>query len=178
MTDNVHLDSNNLFKKDVINLNHLGICGSSYNKYDCFNSDPRLFNAASRTWIKLDKQPIMSTMKLDRINSDRQLDNYGKWYKSYADVNAGNIQYYITTQSQNTFFEPLFSKKSVNFSVVYKDPMDNMRAQHYHISDKKNNQCDSDYCLSYINDTQNHREDILSRQMRRSNESRYVQFNR
>jgi hypothetical protein len=145
-------------------------------KPSCFNYDSRLLNAVTGTWLQLDKPPNITTQKIHTISSDRRLDNYGKGYKSYSDVNTGQIVYYIDKKQQDAFFEPLFSEKSTGVGVTYKDPMDNIRYQHYRISNetKCNQFGNNGYCLSYIKDTQNHREDILSRQMRRTNETRYA----
>lgn len=145
------------------------------------NSDPRLFNAAGGTWLQLDRPPIVTTTKLKDLTTDKSLNNYGKGYKSYNDVDAGQIIYYINKDFQDAFYEPLFSKKATAIGTMYKDPMGNMRPQYDRIPNEKydpilGNPCDSagEYCLSWMKDTQFHREDLLARQMRSDNETRFA----
>jgi len=145
------------------------------------NSDPRLYNAAAATWLQLDRPPTNSTPKLNTLNSNKSLDNYGQCYKSYADVNAGQILYYIDKDRQDAFYEPLFSKQATSVGTLYKDPMGAMKPQYDRIPNKKYNpilgdQCDvaGEFCLSYMKDTQFHREDLLALEMRKINQERYA----
>ena len=145
------------------------------------NSDPRLFNAAGGTWLQLDRPPIETDTKLKDLVTDKSLDNYGQNYKSYNDVNAGQILYYIDRNLQDAFYEPIFSKKATAVGTMYKDPMGNMRPQYDRIPNQKydpilGNPCDvsGEYCLSWMKDTQHHREDLLALQMRSSNETRFA----
>lgn len=145
-----------------------------------FNSDPRLCSAAERC-IKLDIPPLNSTHPLKTLSTDKSLDGYGQKYKSYSDVNAGQYLYYIGKEREDVFYEPLFSKKAIVVGKLYKDPMGAIKP-HYDrvpienpvlIGQKSGNVC-GDFCLSYIKDSQFHREDLLSRQMHRRNEQRYA----
>lgn len=138
------------------------------------NSDARLHNAASNTRLQLDKPPLNSTQKLNTLNSDKSLDRYGQGYKSYADVNAGQYLYYIDKQTEDTHYQPLFSKKSTVIGTMYKDPMGVMKPQYERVP--KENPCEKsgDYCLSFMRDTQYHREDLLSRQMSKIFQERYT----
>jgi hypothetical protein len=137
------------------------------------NSDPRLYNAASNTWLQLDKPPLNSTQKLNTLNSDKSLNKYGQVYKSYADI-TGHTQYYIDKQTEDTHYEPLFSKKATVIGTMYKDPMGVLKPQYERIP--KENPCEKsgDYCLSFMRDTQYHREDLLSRQMSKIFSERYA----
>ena len=145
------------------------------------SSDPRLFNAASGDWMQLDRPPLVSTPKLNTLKSDKKLNCYGQGYKSYNDVNAGQISYYINRELEDAFFEPLFTKKATAVGTMYQDPMGVMRPQYERFPNEKfdpvlENACDAkgDSCLSWIRDSQHHREDLLASQMRKHNEQRFA----
>lgn len=146
------------------------------------SSDPRLYNAAAATWLQLDKPPLNSTIKLNTLTTNKDLDRYGQGYKSYADINAGQYLYYIGKNIEDVFFEPLFSKKATMLGTLYQDPMSVIKPQYDRIPNEKQdhailtNPCDvsGEYGLSYLKDTQFHREDILARQMNRNNQERYA----
>lgn len=144
------------------------------------NSDPRLYNSASATWMQLDKPPRNSTMKLDTLTTDKSLNNYGQSYKSYADVNGGDILYYIGDR-EDAFDKQLFSNNSTTVGTLHKDPMGAMIPRYERIPHDKFNpvigdsyNVDGDACLSFLKDTQEHREDLVSRQMSTINKQRYA----
>lgn len=144
------------------------------------NSDPRLYNSASVSWIQLDRPPLNSTPKLNTLNSDKTLDCYGQKYTSYADIDGGQCVYYISKDREDAFYEPLFSKEALITGTMYKDPMGAMKPHYTRVPKDKHDPilgdpCDvaGDYCLSWMKDTQNHREDLLARQMSRRNQERY-----
>ena len=146
-----------------------------------FNSDPRLVNAAGPSWLQLDRPPLMSTLKLSSLNDNKELDNYGQNYNSYADVNAGQILYYVNKDIGNAFYEPVFSQKATSVGSVYQDPMGNMKPQYDHIPEKQydplnENPSDvtGDYCLSWLRDSQYHREDLLASQMAVINQQKFT----
>lgn len=130
--------------------------------------DPRLFNPFRGTYIPLDKPPF--------IRSRSNTDCIDKEYKSYSDINRGNIIYYTDKKNQDPFDNPLFSEKGKTVIKNYTDLNGNLRCQYDYVSDKKccgiETGCDvsGEYCLSSIRDSQIHREDIISRQMRPYNE--------
>jgi hypothetical protein len=143
------------------------------------NSDPRLYNQGG-TWLQLDRPPLSSTTKLSTLTTDKSLDKYGQSYTSYADINTGQYVYYISKNREDAFYEPLFSRKATTVGTMYKDPMGGMKPQYDRIPAEKYNPMlntkacgDDEYCLSFMKDTQYHREDILARQMRKRNEQRY-----
>lgn len=141
-----------------------------------FNSDPRLCSAAERC-LQLDIPPLNSTQPLKTIGTDKSLDGYGQHYKSYSDVNAGQYLYYIGKEREDVFYEPLFSNSAITVGKLYKDPMGSVKPQYDRIQiqnsaniEKKSG---NDYNLSFIKDSQFHREDLLALQMRTRNQRRY-----
>ena len=145
------------------------------------NSDPRLYNQGG-SWLQLDRPPLNASIKLNTLTLDKSLNRYGQSYTSYADINAGQILYYVNKNTEDAFFEPLFSKKAVSVGTMYQDPMGAMKPQYDRIPIKQSNPVidnkgacgeTDEYCLSFMRDTQFQREDMLARQMRKSNQQRY-----
>ena len=87
--------------------------------------------------------------------------------------------YYMSNDISNSLFSPVFATEVDVVGEVYKDPMGNMRPEYTRIPKPVNfiqrDPCTSkgDFCLSWINDSQYHREDIISKQMSTRNEQRY-----
>jgi hypothetical protein len=147
--------------------------GSSCGSTTYLNSDPRLCNAAGSTWLQLDRLPLSSTVKLDTLTKDRSLDRYGQHYNSYADINTGQIMYYLNRNSQSINFPT----KIPTVCEPYTDPMGvgkpYLNAQYDQginpITSQSCNQTDipsSNYCLSWIRDSQYQRDDITALKMR------------
>ena len=165
---------------------------SSCNTLTYTKADPRLCNAAAGTWLELDKPPLQNNISSETgLTCETMLDNYGKNYRSYNDINAGQISYYINSEFEDVLFKPVFSKQATVISNVYKDPMDNVKPVYSRIANEKFNPlvgettlkgvnilgCNTgEYPLSWIKDTQYQREDILSRQMQNHNGERYPPF--
>lgn len=140
--------------------------------------DPRLFNAARVQYITLNRPPLYSTVKLKDIYN-KDLEGYGQGYRTYSDINAGQLLYYTNQARQNAYYSPLFDQKSKVAKVIYKDPMGAMKPEYRRLIEHpnpatENPDCDySPYCLSWIQDSQNFRNDILARQMSKINEQRW-----
>ena len=182
------IEPNNL-KNNIIELNPF-----QQNKYDntyhiinnsaCgnyptyFERDPRLYNAASNSWLQLDKPPLNSTVKLKNVYDDN-LYQYGKNYTSYKDVNSGQITYYIDESIQNAFFNPLFVTPAKTIGTLYQDPMSSLKPQWnrepppYNPVIHTSINVGGDTKLSFLKDTQYNREDMLSLQMRKRNQQKY-----
>jgi hypothetical protein len=153
---------------------------SMCNDITYINSDPRLYNAASADRIQLDRPPLNSTPKLNTLSTNKELDAYGQNFKSYKDVNSGQVMYYISKDIQDSLYTPLFSSKVKVVGTLYRDPMGNIKPEYNRIPEStlnpiKREPCHSkgDYCLSWINDSQFHREDLLSKQMAIRNQQRF-----
>ena len=130
---------------------------SSCSRTTYLNSDPRLFNSGGGTWLQLDRPPIYCAPKLDTLNDDKNLDYYGQGYKSYSDINAGQILYYTDRNSSNINFSSKNTAKCTPFS----DPM-NTSHPYLNITPKQDfnpitdDNCNvtGDYCLSWLRDSQ------------------------
>tara|TARA_A100001011_G_scaffold398765_1_gene504350 strand:+ start:96 stop:878 length:783 start_codon:yes stop_codon:yes gene_type:complete len=158
-----------VYKNGMININ---------SGKQVFQNDPRLYHAPTSSWLTLDQAPINGSVSLETLPINPYLDKYGQYYKSYSDINAGQIQYYIDKSVEEPFFRPNFVDSNIAFSSLYQDPMGSIKPQ-YKLKPIK---CDdptgptrNNYSgsLSFIQDTTNQREDIMSKQMWRQNQQKY-----
>lgn len=140
--------------------------------------DPKLFSASHEQVLTFDRPPIDGTIPLEKIYTDTSLDGYGKNYRTYSDISAGHITYYIDKSIEDPFFEPLYTNKILSSGELYKDPMGGIKPQYERrvlIQNDPINMDRTSYngCLSWIEDTQEHREDLLSKQMSKYNQQRW-----
>jgi hypothetical protein len=144
------------------------------------STDPRLISTLhnGQTLI-LDRPPLNSTTKLSTINTDSTLDGYGQNYRTYSDIEAGQIMYYTNKSQKEVFYEPLFSPGTHITKTMYKDPMGAVKPQYNRTPAKYtnplNNNKNTNYegKLSWIQDSQEHRQDLMSLQMRKQNKQRW-----
>lgn len=143
------------------------------------SSDPRLISIPhSGQVLNLDRPPLTGDVELDKVADDKNLTNYGQNYKGYSDVNAGDIVYYINKQQQDHFFLPNFSTPAYATGTLYKDPMGSMKPQYKRFPMKSSNPLTHkrdhyEGCLSWMQDSLEHRQDIMSLQMRKQLEQKY-----
>lgn len=143
------------------------------------SNDPRLFHGAHVQRLTLDKPPEYNKVTSETIYSDKKLEKYGKQYKSYSDIASGQIVYYVDKSIQDTLYNPNFPDKANVIGQLYIDPMGGIKPQYTRVPLKQDNvlntKCrDQRECLSFIQDTQNHRQDIMSMQMRKYNSQRWT----
>jgi hypothetical protein len=94
-----------------------------------------------------------------------------KIYKNgYQNIKGGQIQYYVDKSIEDAFFEPTFINQRNVTSYTYIDPMNNIKPHYERQSDYYDN---PGYSLSFMKDSQEFREDIISKQMSKINQSRY-----
>jgi hypothetical protein len=141
--------------------------------------DPRLWSGAHQTYITLDRPPMESSVRLKNVYR-KDLDCYGTGYMPYDTIRDGQITYYIDKSREDPFYKPLFATKAQEVSMLYKDPMGAMKPEYnrYPLVNTENPTVTTpEYypdCLSYIQDTQSHREDLNSLQMRKRNQERWM----
>ena len=151
---------------------------SGCNKTTYISSEPRLLNAATAQNLLLDKPPITTEVKLANIAEDKNLDNYGQNYSSYADINAGQIMYYIDKPLAPAYHKPVFDISADVYRSVYQDPMGALDSTYDRVPDNQTdpiNQHVDKYegCLSFIQDSAEHRQDIISKQMSTQNREKW-----
>jgi len=174
----------------VINpLNEMKDLDTSFTQYACsgsnncgevwYGTDPRLKSVArGGSIIPLDRPPITYNIDTSTVNTDERLKNYGKNYKSYADINAGQITYYIDKSRQDAFYSPEFTTSARTVGYVYKDPMGGIKPHYERIPLTCDNPLETKHSkfkggLSWIQDSEEHRQDIISKQMHRINSQRW-----
>lgn len=140
--------------------------------------DPRTWSATHNQYLTFDRPPLESTPKLKDIYNE-ELRGYGQGYRTYSDITAGQILYYTDPSREDAYYKPLFSHPVETSTVVYQDPMGAMKPEYPRQVPFSNpvtdNKCDyGEYCLSWIRDSQMHREDILASQMAKRNQERWM----
>lgn len=142
--------------------------------------DPRLIDTRRNSVIKLDRPPYRSVYFLTNNKVIPQAEysiycprykNYGRKYKTYNDIDAGQITYYIDPSIQNPYFSPNFTIPSKVQSVLYKDPMGSIKPTYVRKEVQVPNECYNP--LSFIRDSAVHREDIMASQMTKINQSKW-----
>jgi hypothetical protein len=155
------------------------ICKGSYCETSYRTGDPRLYNPIRWTSLELDHPPLSGTIPLRDVNTDENLNKYGQNYKEYGDVNAGQIMYYTDSSIEEPFFPPVFSTSANVTSYLYKDPMGAMKPHYKRNPLTCDNPITSSRCkgyeggLSWMEDSNNHRDDIISLQMAKMNQTRW-----
>ena len=142
--------------------------------------DPRTWSATHNQYLTFDRPPLESTPKLKNIY-DKDMKGYGQSYGTYNDITAGNIIYYTDKSREDAYYKPLFSQPVEVSTNLYQDPMGAIKPEYPRTIPYENPMtspsCDvgeNEYCLSFIKDTQRHREDILSAQMAKRNSQRWM----
>ena len=139
------------------------------------SSDPRLISAVhSGDKIILDRPPLFGEVKLKDIYTDPSLDNYGKRYRNYADIKTGQIMYYFDKSISGNYFNPVFVNESVAVGRNYRDPMDSYKPSYERLPVKDKNRQGYKECLSFLADTNESREDLISFQMKKMNRQKYA----
>lgn len=143
------------------------------------SADPRLFSGTRADYLALDRPPMDGDVLLKNVYN-KNLDNYGSGFMPYKTIRDGQIEYYYDKSIEDPYFKPLYGQKAEISKVMYKDPMGSMKPEYNRewLSNTENPTVTTTkqypYCLSYIQDTQSHREDMLAHQMRRRNQERWM----
>lgn len=141
-------------------------------------NDPRLISAShSGQILPLDRPPINESIKLSEIYTNPDMKYYGQEYKTYSDINAGQILYYYDHSIEDALYEPIFENNARVEASVYKDPMSAMKPEYNRIpiinTNVLNTKKNTPGVLSWIRDSQESREDIMSKQMSLFNRTKY-----
>ena len=143
-----------------------------------YNSDPRLISVSHRGQpLLLDRPPIQSSMK--EIAKSERLNGYGQKYKSYSDINAGQIAYIIDKSIQDPYFSPNFNNSSIVTKSLYQDPMGALKPRYLRVPFRDANPIGqplrNNYvgCLSFMEDSLEQRENIMASQMSVHNQQRF-----
>jgi hypothetical protein len=136
--------------------------------------DPRLYDPLRNSGMWLDRPPINGHVNMDDVYNE-SLEEYGKKYSSYSDINTGQIMYYNDELIEDPYFHPVFERGATVTAKLYRDPMGGIQPI-YDWKPSPINTCVpfTQKPLSFIEDSQFYRQDIMATQMRSTNRSRYA----
>lgn len=182
--------NNNLFRSDIEPQNKKGYTiinpqvitnnfANNFDRINCLNTcpnvqyiskDPRLVSPLHGGQIMtLDRPPLDGTDKLTDVYTDKSLNYYGRGYKTYSDINAGQIVYYNNHEYEDPLFFPNFTKSAYVSGKLYRDPMGSFKSEYHRKPVTHNNHLDTKNRsydeLSWIQDSTEQREDLMARQM-------------
>jgi hypothetical protein len=128
----------------------------------------------------LDSAPITGQVDLKDVYSEK-FRNYGKPKQNYNQIIEGDIIYYQDKSIQNPYFAPNFINQSSNKIQEYRDPMGAIKTEYPKafvypntVNDQMCATSTPDYhCLSWMRDSVMQREDIMTAQMAKMNQTRY-----
>jgi len=84
--------------------------------------DPRVRDARTGQLIKLDRVPYTGHVAIENIYNE-ELRGYGKNYRSYQDIDAGQIQYYVPEEDREANQRPVYTLESNTVQTIREDPM-------------------------------------------------------
>lgn len=151
-------------------------CNQPSTEPNWISLDPRLYDATRAEYLPLDRPPIDGDVKLKNIPNIR---GYKTGFSSYENLTDGQIGYYIDKSIAPAFFTPVYGEPAIMSSVLYRDPMSSMKPEYNRtpILNTQNpiTECRDNYpyCLSFLQDTQSQREDIMALQQRKNNQSKW-----
>jgi hypothetical protein len=136
------------------------------NKVAFVSQDPRLVSSAhSGQRLALDNIPLNGKVQ---VWDTPYIAGYrAASYGSYSNIHGGQNTYYYGKDLAVPFISELFIKPGLVVKEDYVDPMDSYKPHYCRASmDNKN-------CLSWIRDSQFHREDLMSKQIWNRNQTNY-----
>jgi hypothetical protein len=170
---------------DYINLNPQAI-DSKYDKSFAktnngyTTNDPRLISAFHNgQHLHLDTPPINGgQVKLADIYTDVNMKNYGQKYTSYADIKAGDINYYIDRSIEDAFIPEIYQNNAQTTGYLWKDPMGSMKPQYDRKPIYNNNVINTtqnryNHKLSWLDDSNEYRENLMASQQLKNNQQKY-----
>lgn len=164
--------------RNLNNLTHL-VDTNAYTKtpFGYATSNARVYDSMRSQMLFLDRPHITGEVPFKDMYSSK-LNKYKVGpYKDYSDISGGSIQYYVTNESINPYHKPLFASPSTVHLIKPVDPNGIVRPQFQRIPKHPYhwNSCMPTNCNSSTHDALQFREDIISRQMQKRNESDFVQ---
>jgi hypothetical protein len=70
----------------------------------------------------LDRVPYTGHTALENVYNE-DLRGYGKNYRSYQDINAGQIQYYVPEEDKEFNQRPVYTLEADTVQTIRQDPM-------------------------------------------------------
>lgn len=177
-------------KQGFVNLNVLGLqeypnfigveqtpCGGL--AYTSKVPDSKARDPARGTLMYFDRPPLVGQVNSCNVY-DEKYRGYGSQYRTYSDINTGQIQYYYDRSREDAYYEPIYDIESNVDSYLYRDPMGVVKPVYSKCPSKNGYNCpfgqaETQYgCDTWTNDSSMHREDIMSRQQMVHNQQRWM----
>jgi hypothetical protein len=142
------------------------------------SQDPRLYSETRADYLTLDRPPMTGKVKLRDIYN-KKYDGYGAGFTPYDKIRDGQITYYIDKSIEDAFYKPVFSEPAQETAVLYQDPMGAMKPEYNRkaIINTQNSATDCvksyPYSLSFVQDSQSYREDLMALQQRKNNQEKW-----
>ena len=155
------------------------VCGNpGFTSDDARLKNPRTGNIP----LELDKRPMnMGVSGL--VGDDVYTKNCDSWktgYTRYEDMKKGQITYYVDQEISGPFPHPNFDNKAAVSGHLTVTPMNKLKPIYTRTPLKKRDCLNTELCrcdytggLSWIEDSQEHREDMMSKQLWRTNSSKW-----
>jgi hypothetical protein len=132
--------------------------------------------------LDIDKRPM--DMEVEAVNTnDVYSDKWKDWktgFSNYRDISKGQITYYVDKEIAPPFNHPMFENKAAIMGYVTVTPMNKVKPMYKRTPLKcrdclDTNKCRCDYLggLSWIEDSNEQREDIMASQLWRTNSSKW-----
>jgi hypothetical protein len=143
----------------------------NYNLPSCskvlfYEQDPRLIDVRRGSQVyPISEPPFDGSQPFLPENFETKV-----YKKGYENIKSGQIQYYVDKSIEKAFFSPTFVNERKVTSYNYIDPMNNIKPHYERHADYYNN---PGYSLSFMKDSQEFREDIISKQMYKINQNRF-----
>ena len=164
---------------EYIRLNRLTSFDTDFSPKPCDNiscvsnvwvsPDPRLISPIhGGQRMALDAPPINGKVRIEDIYNERPGYSIPPSYPSFQAITNGQIRYYINKDLSKPFISALFASPAKAIQYDYVDPMGSCKPHYIRCPTNGPNTC-----LSWVNDSQMHREDLMSRQLWKRNQSDY-----
>lgn len=141
--------------------------------------DPRAFDEVRAQSLNFNAPPINGSVKLKDIY-DEKYRNYGNIGRNAlrgecgsgaggrADINDGQVMYYVGKEREDAYFRPIFSSPASVTTMMYKTPMSGVVPEYSRgFPEWKNptldqrNDC-GHFCASWVRDEDFHRQELFS----------------
>ena len=128
-------------------------------------------------YIALDTPPLTGQPALADIYKTEN-DYRTGYYRDYSYVNQGDILYYVDGDIKDPFFQPNYENPAGVTGYVYRDPMNSYKNYYYRNPINRVDVYDTNRYdvneLSWIRDSQETREDLMSKQSDLMNRKKYT----
>lgn len=140
--------------------------------------DPRLYDAAWAEYLPLDRPPIDGNVNLKDVYK-KETDDYGIGFTPYEQIRDGQFIYYIDKSIEDAFYKPVYSEPAEETAELFVDPMTSYKPEYNRralVNTENPTTTTAEYyplCLSSIQDSNSHIEDLTALQQRKNNQSKW-----